>query len=43
MDDKIEQCVCIKFFLKLGKSATNTCEMLWGAFWKTFFKPDSGF
>jgi hypothetical protein len=28
MDDKIEQCVCIKFCVKLGKSATDTLEML---------------
>jgi hypothetical protein len=28
MDGKIEQCVCIKFCVKLGKSATKTLEML---------------
>jgi hypothetical protein len=28
MDGKIEQCVCIKFCVKLGKSATETLEML---------------
>jgi hypothetical protein len=28
MDGKIEQLVCIKFCLKLGKSATETLEML---------------
>jgi hypothetical protein len=28
MDGKIEQRVCIKFYLKLGKSATETLEML---------------
>jgi hypothetical protein len=27
MDGKIEQCVCIKFFVKLGKSGTETLEM----------------
>jgi hypothetical protein len=28
MDVKIEQCVCIKFCIKLGKSITETLEML---------------
>jgi hypothetical protein len=28
MDGKIQQCVCIKFCVKLGKSATKTLEML---------------
>jgi hypothetical protein len=28
MDSKIEQCVCIKFRVKLGKSTTKTPEML---------------
>jgi hypothetical protein len=28
MDGKIEQCVCIKFCMKLGKSTTKTLEML---------------
>jgi hypothetical protein len=28
MAGKIEQCVCIKFCVKLGKSATKTLEML---------------
>jgi hypothetical protein len=32
MDGKIEQRVCIKFCLKLGKSATETIEMLREAF-----------
>jgi hypothetical protein len=27
MDDKVKQRVCIKFFVKLGKSATETLEM----------------
>jgi hypothetical protein len=35
VDGKIEQHVCIKFFVKLGKFA--------GGFWRTFFEPDSGF
>jgi hypothetical protein len=32
MDDKIEQHVCIKFCVKLGKSVTETLEMLRKAF-----------
>jgi hypothetical protein len=32
MDDKIEQRVCIKFCVKLNKSATLTLEMLCEAF-----------
>jgi hypothetical protein len=32
MDGKIEQYVCIKFCMKLGKSATETVEMLREAF-----------
>jgi hypothetical protein len=28
MDGKIEQCVCNKFCMKLGKSTTETLEML---------------
>jgi hypothetical protein len=32
MDGKIEQCVRIKFCMKLGKSATKTFEMLCEAF-----------
>jgi hypothetical protein len=43
MDGKIEQRVCIKFYVKLHKSTTNTLEMLNEAFWRTFFKLDSGF
>jgi hypothetical protein len=43
MDGKIEQCVCIKFCVKLSKSATkNPWNALWG-FWRTFFEPDSSF
>jgi hypothetical protein len=43
MDRNIEQCVCIKFCVKLGKSATETLEMLREAFgeyslsWTTVF------
>jgi hypothetical protein len=32
MDGKIEQCVCIKFCVKLSKSTTKTLEMLRAAF-----------
>jgi hypothetical protein len=32
MDGKIEQHACIKFCVKLGKSATETLEMLHEAF-----------
>jgi hypothetical protein len=32
MDGKIEQRVCIKFCMKLSKSATETLEMLHEAF-----------
>jgi hypothetical protein len=32
MGGKIQKCVCIKFRVKLGKSATETLEMLRGAF-----------
>jgi hypothetical protein len=28
MDGRIEQCVCIKFFMKLSKSATEILKML---------------
>jgi hypothetical protein len=34
MDGKIEQRACIKFCVKLGKSATETLEMLCEAFRK---------
>jgi hypothetical protein len=34
MDGKIKQCVCIKFSVKLGKSTTETLEMLREAFWE---------
>jgi hypothetical protein len=43
MDGKIEQCVCIKFCMKLGKSATESLEILHEAKKKTFSKPDSSF
>jgi hypothetical protein len=36
MDGKIEQCVCIKFCVKLGKSATKTLEILREAFGEHF-------
>jgi hypothetical protein len=32
MDGKIEQCVSIKFCVKLGKSTTKTLEMICEAF-----------
>jgi hypothetical protein len=32
MDGKIKQCVCINFFMKLGKFATETLEMFCEAF-----------
>jgi hypothetical protein len=32
MDGKIEQCVCVKFCLKLSKSATKTFEIFHEAF-----------
>jgi hypothetical protein len=32
MDGKIEQCVCIKFCVKLGKSTAETLEVLREAF-----------
>jgi hypothetical protein len=32
IDGKIEQCVCIKFCMKHGKSATETLQMLREAF-----------
>jgi hypothetical protein len=44
MDGKIEQRVCIKFWVKLGKSTTKTLEMLHEAFgehslsWTTVFE-----
>jgi hypothetical protein len=52
MDGKIEQCVCIKFCVKLGKSASKSLEMLHEAFgehslsqtavfeWHSHFKAD---
>jgi hypothetical protein len=32
IDGKIKQCVCVKFCVKLGKSTTETLEILCGAF-----------
>jgi hypothetical protein len=49
MDGKIEQRVCIKFCVKLGKSATETLEMLREAFgehslsWSAVFESHSCF
>jgi hypothetical protein len=52
MDGKVEQCVCIRFCVKLGKSASETLEMLCEAFtehslsrrvvfeWHSYFKAD---
>jgi hypothetical protein len=37
MDGKIEQCVCIKFCVKLGKFATKTLGMLHEAFGEHYF------
>jgi hypothetical protein len=43
MDGKIEQQICIKFCMKLGKSAAKTLwNALWG-FWRTFYNIDSSF
>jgi hypothetical protein len=44
MDGKIKQCFCVKFCLKLGKSTTETVEMLPNAFgehslsWRVVFE-----
>jgi hypothetical protein len=49
MDGKIKQCVCMKFCVKLGKSATKTPEMLHEAFgehslsWTVVFECHSRF
>jgi hypothetical protein len=49
LDGKIEQRMCIKFCVKLGKSATETLEMLHEAFgehslsWTTVFEWHSCF
>jgi acyl-CoA thioesterase len=32
MDGRIKKCICIKFSVKLGKSATKTLQMLQEAF-----------
>jgi hypothetical protein len=34
MDGRIEQCICIKLCVKLGKSAAETLEMLHEVFGK---------
>jgi hypothetical protein len=39
MDGKIEQCVCIKFCVKLGNSAIETHEMPCEAFGEHFLSP----
>jgi hypothetical protein len=36
MDGKIEQCVCKKFCVQLGKSTIKTLEMLFEAFGEHF-------
>jgi hypothetical protein len=49
MDGKIEQRVCIMFYVKFGKSATETLEMLHEAFgghslsWTAVFELHSRF
>jgi hypothetical protein len=43
IDDNIEKRVCIKFSVKLGKSATEIAETLRAAFGKTLSKPESYF
>jgi hypothetical protein len=48
-DGKIEQCICIKFCVKLSKSTTKTLEMLLHAFgehslsWTVVFEQHSRF
>jgi hypothetical protein len=43
MDGKNEQRVCIKFFVKLGKSATKTLQMLCEAFGEHFLSQTAVF
>jgi hypothetical protein len=43
MDGKIEQCVFIKFCMKLSKSATETLEKLHEAFGEHFLSPTAVF
>jgi hypothetical protein len=43
MDSKIEQRVCIKFWVKLGKSTTKTLEMLREAFGEYSLSQAAGF
>jgi hypothetical protein len=38
-DGKIEQCVCIKFCMKLGKSATESLDMLHEALEERSLRP----
>ena len=35
LEEKVQQCVCINFCFRLGKSGTETCEMLQAAFRKS--------
>jgi hypothetical protein len=43
MGGKFVQRVCMKYCVKLGKSATETLEMLHEAFGEKLFKMGSGF
>jgi hypothetical protein len=43
MDGKIEECVCIKFRLKFGKSTIKTLEMLHEAFGEHSFSQTAVF
>jgi hypothetical protein len=43
MNGTIEQRVCIKFYVKLSKSATETLEMLREAFGKHSLRRTAGF
>jgi hypothetical protein len=36
MLEKVQQCVCIDFCFRLGKSGAKTCEMLQAAFGESF-------
>jgi hypothetical protein len=43
IDPKIEQNVCIKSCMQLGKSTTEILEMLYGTFGEHSFKPNRSF
>jgi hypothetical protein len=43
IDGKSEQCICIKFCVKLGKSATETLEILHEAFGEHSLNQTAGF